>query len=240
MLSCDKQTLTKNSIYPDSTFSIKHQLDWQKTFYRNRINEFRNEPIGNNKIVFLGNSITSGLRRWHEKFDVENIVNRGISGDYSEGVLSRLKEIVFYKPLAVYMLVGINDFFDDNSNRPERTPEYVAKNILLAAKIIQKGSPKTKIYIQTILPINNQQYLDEKPHYQFLYSNYPSINDQINKTNEIISKNNDFEIIDIHSAFLNNNREMIRSLSTDGLHLNDQGYEKWINILKPSIRSVNI
>lgn len=227
-------------LYPDSTTVIKFQLDWQKQFYQNRVKEFKNNPIGKNKIVFLGNSITYGLRRWNEKFDVENIVNRGISGDYSDGILLRLEEIVFYRPIAVYILIGINDFFDDNRSRPERTPEYVAKNILLAAKFIQKRSPQTKIYIQTILPINNQQYLDEKPHYQFLYSNYPSINDQINKTNEIISKNNDFEIIDLHSHFLNSNHEMMRSLSTDGLHLNDQGYEKWINILKPFIKSINI
>ena len=226
-------------LYPDSTAIIKFQLDWQKTFYQKRINEFKSSPIGKNKIVFLGNSITYGLRHWDEKFGIENIVNRGISGDYSDGILFRLEEIIFYKPLAVFLLIGINDFFDDNSSRLDRTPEYVANNILLAAKTIRDRSPQTKIYLQTILPINNQQYLDDKPQYKFLYPDYPSVNGQINKTNEIISKNNDFEIIDLHSRFLNKDRKMMRRLSTDGLHLNDQGYHEWINILKPFVDLVN-
>jgi lysophospholipase L1-like esterase len=226
-------------LYPDSTAFIKYQLDWQKSFYQKRIKEFKNNPIGNNKIVFLGNSITYGMRRWDRRLDAGNIVNRGISGDYSEGILKRLEEIIYYKPIAVFLLVGINDFFDDNISRPERTPEYVANNILLAAKTIKDRSPKTKVYIQTILPINNQQYLDDKPHYQFLYPEYPSINNQINRTNEIISKNNDFEIIDINSHFLNKDRKMRRELSRDGLHLNERGYHEWITILKPFVDSVN-
>ena len=40
----------------------------------------------------------------------------------------------------------LNDFFDDNTTRPGRTPEYVAKNILTAAKTIKQGSPETKIF----------------------------------------------------------------------------------------------
>jgi len=226
-------------LYPDSTTTVKYQLAWQKTFYQERLNEFKTNPIGSNKIVFLGNSITYGLRRWDEKFGNNNIVNRGISGDISNGILKRLEEIIYYKPIAVFLLVGINDFFDDNISRPERTPEYVANNILLAAKTIKDRSPKTKVYIQTILPINNQQYLDDKPHYQFLYPEYPSINNQINRTNEIISKNNDFEIIDINSHFLNKDRKMRRELSRDGLHLNERGYHEWITILKPFVDSVN-
>ena len=237
-INCDhgkKQSI----VFPDSTTFIKYQLDWQKNFYLTRIKEFKDSPIGDNKVVFLGNSITYGLRRWSSNFGTENNVNRGISGDISNGILKRLEEIIFYKPIAVFILVGINDFFDDNSSRPERNSEYVASNILLAAKTIKSGSPETKIYIQTILPINNQQYLDDKPHYQFLRPNYPSINDQINRTNKIISKNNDFEIIDLHHHFLNKDNEMARELSTDGLHLNNQGYHEWIEILKPFIETIN-
>ena len=33
-----------------------------------------------------------------------------------------------------------------------------AKNIIKAANIIKRATPKTKIYLQTILPINTQQY----------------------------------------------------------------------------------
>ena len=58
--------LNHTNLYPDSSIAIKYQLDWQKKFYKDKIQEFKNSPIGYNKIVFLGNSITQGLRL-HQK-----------------------------------------------------------------------------------------------------------------------------------------------------------------------------
>ena len=134
----------KSKIYPSDKLDIKYQQDWQKTPFNNRVNDFRNEPIGHNKIVFLGNSIIEAGNNWNEKFGVDNIVNRGISGDYTAGVLKRLDEIIFYKPNAVFLMIGINEFFADNSEKPEVNPENVAKNILKIADTITKHSPKTK------------------------------------------------------------------------------------------------
>ena len=229
-----------SGLYPDSTAVIKYQLEWQRNFYKKRIKEYRDHPIGKNKIVFLGNSITYSMRHWDKKFNVRNIVNRGISGDYSDGILERLDEIIYYKPLAVFLLTGLNDFFDDNTTRPGRTPEYVSKNILTAAKTIKQGSPETKIFIQTILPINNRQYLDEKPQVNFLWSTYyPSVNQQINATNKILKENNEFEIIDHHPLYLNNDQSMKRNLSKDGVHLNENGYNIWIDRIKPLIDKIN-
>ena len=229
-----------SGLYPDSTAVIKYQLEWQRNFYKKRIKEYRDHPIGKNKIVFLGNSITYSMRHWDKKFNVKNIVNRGISGDYSDGILERLDEIIYYKPLAVFLLTGLNDFFDDNTTRPGRTPEYVAKNILTAAKTIKQGSPETKIFIQTIMPINNRQYLDEKPQVNFLWSTYyPSVNQQINATNKILKENHEFEIIDLHPLYLNNDQSMKRDLSKDGVHLNENGYNIWIDRVKPLIDKIN-
>ena len=229
-----------SSLYPDSTITIKYQLDWQKNFYQKRIKEFIQNPIGENKIILIGNSITYGIRNWDEKFDSKNIVNRGISGDYTEGILKRLDEIIFYKPLAVFLMIGLNDYFDDNTSRPDRTPEYVANNILKSAKTIKEGTPATKIFIQTILPINNQQYLDEKPQVNFLWpSFYPSVNQQINETNKILRNNNEFEVIDLHPLFLNDNSVMKKSFSKDGVHLNESGYNVWIAKVKPLIDNIN-
>ena len=238
-IGCNKSD-DLSDLYPDSTAVIKYQLDWQRNFYKKKIKEYRDHPIGKNKIVFLGNSITYSMRHWDKKFNVKNIVNRGISGDYSDGILERLDEIIYYKPLAVFLLIGLNDFFDDNTTRPGRTPEYVAKNILTAAKTIKQGSPDTRIFIQTILPINNQQYLDEKPQVNFLWTNYyPSVNQQVNETNKILKENNEFEIIDLHPLYLNNDQSMKRNLSKDGVHLNENGYNIWIDRVKPLIDRVN-
>ena len=124
----DKTSL--RSLYPVKGHFIKYQQEWQMSLYNKKIDEFKNDPIGQGKIVFLGNSITEAGGDWNVRFGTSNIVNRGISGDMTEGVLNRLDEIIHYKPIALFLLIGINDIFD--ANIPERqkiTPSYVSNNI---------------------------------------------------------------------------------------------------------------
>ena len=227
------------ALYPSINTKIKYQQDWQKDFYHKKLSEFKVSPVGFNKIVFLGNSITQGLLRHTDKLSGNNIVNRGISGDHTDGVLARLEEIIHYKPQAVFLLIGVNDLFEDNRSRPERTPEYVANNIFLISDIINKKSPNTKIYTQTIIPINNNQYLTEKPNIEFLHVDYsPSINEQINEVNKILKSNLSLNIIDLHSTFLNEDLQLNPKFSTDGVHLNDLGYQNWIDIINPILKDI--
>ena len=119
---------------------------------------------------------------------------------------------------------------------PERTPENIGKNIFSIASTIKKGSPDSKIYIQTIMPINNKQYLEDKPYVEFLWAeNSPSINEQVIQLNNFIIQNEDFEIIDVYPSFVNSSSSMKRNLSRDGVHLNENGYKIWIKKLMPYI-----
>ena len=230
-----------NDLYPKSNIQIKYQSPWQREFYFNRIEKFKNNPIGNNKIVFLGNSITEGGGNWNQSFSTKNIVNRGISGDHTEGILHRLDEIIFYKPIAVFLLIGINDFFKDNSNNLDINPIYVANNIIKIADIIKKDSPSTTVFIQTILPINNEYYMKiKKVDYNFLQPDYkPSINEQIKEVNSILIKNIKHRIVDLYPLFLNSENILEPKLSSDGVHLNQKGYQVWINRLSNIILELN-
>ncbi len=216
--------------YPSSDTAIDGQLDWQKKLYFDRIAEFRKNPIGYNKIVFLGNSIIQGGGDWNDKFKTNNIVNRGISGDYTRGILARLDEIIFYKPTSVFIMIGINEFFMDNSSNDQINPEYVANNIFKISEEITSKSEETTIFIFTILPINNNQYINVKNvNYNFLKEDYkPSVNDQVQKTNLILKANKKYKIIDLHSIFVDSNLDMNTDLSSDGVHLNEKGYNLWV------------
>ena len=244
MGSCNTNEKIKNSLYPDSESLIRYQDDWKKSTYFKRINNFKENPIGRNKVVFLGNSITNGLRKHFSQFNRSDIVNRGIDGDISLGVLERLNEIIYYKPKAVFILIGINDFFNDLTKMPEVTPKFVSKNIFNSAKTIKKGSPKTKIYLQTILPINKQQYQnklkkDTGNSYYWLEPDFEiNINEQILKTNEILRNNKIFQVIDLHPLFIDKNSIMNEKYSTDGVHLNKLGYQKWIDIINPVLSTI--
>ena len=232
---------TLDSFYPEKNTSIKYQQEWQMNFYNERIKEFKNDPVGQNKIVFLGNSITEGGGDWSTRFDVKNIVNRGIGGDITEGVLNRLDKIIYYKPIAVFLLIGINDIFSaDIPDREKITPLYVSKNIFKIANQITSQSPSTKIFIQTILPINHEIYTEINDGFPKHAVPLPI---QINKINSLIINNglgNKYTIIDLHSAFVNKHGLMDRAYSSDGVHLNNAGYELWVEYVGKDVQSFAI
>ena len=230
-----------NGLYPPKGINIKYQVKWQQNFYNNRIIDFKKKPIGFKKIVFLGNSITQGAKSWNKRFNLRNLVNRGISGDITEGVLSRLDEIYYYKPLGVFLLIGINDIFNsDSTNWDEINSSYVAKNILKIAKDINNNSKYTQVYIQTILPVDLEKYKEVKgvnPVHK------TDLNIQIQEINSILKNNTNLDpnikIIDINTLFIDKNGLMNSNLSLDGIHLNEDGYILWTKELKPYITKLN-
>ena len=226
------------ALYPDSNLFISHRADWQISAYKKRINDFKENPIGYKKIVFLGNSITEGGRDWNKKFGLNNVINRGITGDITGGVLARLDEIHYYKPTAVFLLIGLNDIFNGDIPYQEGlTTSYVAENILRIAKEIQRHSESTEIFIQTILPIDKKKFMEVRGFYPQhsvpLMSQINEINLKIYKKN----KNNAFTVIDLHSAFVNERGLMNEVYSTDGVHLNEAGYQVWVEYVGKYVRS---
>ncbi len=213
-------------LYPDPMIAIKYQEDWQRDFYLKRIAQFKKMPIGFNKIVFLGNSITEGGNDWNKRFGVNNIVNRGISGDITEGILSRLDEIIYYKPTAIFLLIGINDIFDNQPDKKNINSSQVAKNIIQIAENIQKDSRNTKIFIQTILPVDIQKHMNYND--RSLSSYNSEMVNQIIAINRLIIGQNNFPVIDLHSAFVDERGLMNKAYTTDGVHLNDIGYKAWV------------
>ena len=57
-----------------------------KKLYFERIAEFKKNPIGENKVVFLGNSITQGGGDWNKRYNSKSLSIEGI-GDFTNGVL---------------------------------------------------------------------------------------------------------------------------------------------------------
>lgn len=192
------------------------------TYYQQKISHFRTLPIHPDKIIFLGNSITDGAE-WSELFGNSHIINRGISGDKTAGILNRLDEITQRKPSKVFLLIGTNDL---EHNVPQ---EEVINNIFLIAQLIRQDSPDTKLYVQSILPVNS--------FYQ-KFNNHTKNGKEIVQINKILSKNAsqfNYTLIDIHTAFTDNEGKLKKELTNDGLHLNGQAYQVWKELILPFI-----
>lgn len=68
------------------------------------------KPLKLNDIFFQGIVLPPMAFSWSERLNYSNIKNRGIGGgDTTDGVLARIDEIICFKPIAVFLLIGIND-----------------------------------------------------------------------------------------------------------------------------------
>jgi lysophospholipase L1-like esterase len=100
------------------------------------------------EIIFLGDSITAKCE-WSKLFSNPFVRNLGISGDKTDGVLSRLSEVTKSKPTKVFIMIGVNDI------RSKVSDSTIIKNYVHFFDKIKLESPNTKVYLQSILPVNN-------------------------------------------------------------------------------------
>src|SRR5215469_9607925 len=73
-----------------------------------RLAQFASEPIVPGRIIFLGDSITE-MGDWRKALNDSTVINRGVGGDITSGVVGRLKDITDRHPSKVFILLGIND-----------------------------------------------------------------------------------------------------------------------------------
>ena len=228
----------KNDLYPKEGITFPNQAQWQIDAYHKRINEFKQDPIGYNKIVFLGNSITEGGGDWNDRFNISNAVNRGISGDFTVSMQARLGEIYHYKPLKLFLLIGINDIFDGVvPYEAEETPKRIAQNIFDIVDSIRYNSKETEIFIHTILPVNKEEFRMNRgfyPEHEYpLEKQILEINHQILE----LGANKNYNIVDLHKSFVNEKGEMDKNFAKDGLHLNEKGYANWCTQIENFVKN---
>lgn len=187
--------------------------------YQQKVAAFKKEKTTTGKVLFLGNSITEG-GNFKKLLKDSTIVNRGIGGDITFGILRRLDEVTRFQPSKLYMLIGINDL---SKGIPE---DVILENMFLIVAQIKKASPKTQIYVQSILPVNPS--FKNFPKGYDVMEGISVINGQLSK----ISKRFGYTYIDLYKHFLDKDGNLDATLSNDGLHLNAAGYQRWIKVLK--------
>jgi lysophospholipase L1-like esterase len=205
--------------------SEAQQPKWDSTFrpgsYALKVDQFRSYPNSQKDIIFLGNSITAGAD-WNELLGLPQARNRGISGDITYGVLERLDEVTAGKPAKVFVLIGINDMA---RNIPD---SVILSNYEKIIHRIRKESPTTRIYFNTLLPVNNS--FPDKNHFN-KDEHIAALNAGLRK----IAAREKITLIDIHDHFLDKDKKLDKQYTYDGLHLNAAGYTHWASLLKPHI-----
>ncbi|MCK5136740.1 MAG: GH92 family glycosyl hydrolase [Bacteroidales bacterium] len=185
-----------------------------KAYYYHKKEHFESLPDTENEIIFLGNSITDNCE-WAELFGNPRVKNRGIGGDDTDGVLERLNEVTTSDPSKIFILIGTNDLAYG------KTATHVLENIVIMLDRIKSDSPETKVYLQSILPV------DDAVHYTRKNSDILLINSELEK----LARSRGVSYIDLNSEFMNEDGILDKAYSIDGLHLNGKGYLFWKDLI---------
>lgn len=169
-------------------------------------------------VVFFGNSITRGSD-FREYFPSTSICNLGYPGDNMDGMMLRIPSIQGVHPKKVFVMAGINGL---NMQPKEVFTEKYEK----LATALCDSLPNTKIYFQSILPVNNKDF-----------GKHVCDNDKIKWANTVIeqiAESHNCGYIDLFSVLAVNN-ELPKEISRDGVHLLQEAYDKWAKAIEPYI-----
>lgn len=192
-------------------------------YYARRATLFDLLPVYSSDIIMLGNSLTDGAE-WNELFDNCHVKNRGIVGDIIPGFFERLEPILKGQPRKIFIMGGVNDFSHGVS------VDSIVSAMTQVVTTIQVRCPKTEIYVQSMLPFNNDVRL-----WKLLKGREQVVVDG-NKGLESMCQRLGVTFINLYPLFVGENGKMKPEYTNDGLHLMGGAYLIWRDALLPYIR----
>ena len=186
----------------------------QDKYYVRRATHFDDLPVYRNDIIMLGNSLTDGAE-WNELFKNPHVKNRGIIGDIVQGLYERMEPILQGQPRKIFILSGVNDV--SHGVDGDSIGRVMEKLIVL----IKERSPRTKIYVQSMLPFNTDVQM-----WKLLKDREQVVIDG-NRAMEEACKRQGVTWINLYPLFVDKNGKLREDLTNDGLHLLGPGYLIW-------------
>lgn len=203
--------MAQEKVSVDSAYNNSH--------YRERMELFAKMPATKKGIVFLGNSITEA-GKWNDLLPGRKVMNRGISGDNSFGVVARMPSIIKDKPSKIFLMIGINDL------KREVPVEVIAENYKRIISAIKTSSPGTKLYLQSVLPVNDSLLI--VPFRKIRNEDIIKLNQQL----QLLADGKKIIYVDLHKVFAESNGQLKANETPDGIHLKISSYAAWVEHLK--------
>jgi lysophospholipase L1-like esterase len=161
-------------------------------------------------IVMIGDSLTDGAE-WREMFPGVAVVNRGIDGDTTAGVLRRMESIISTRARKAFIMIGINDF------KEGRTVDAVFEDY--RAIVSALGNSGMKVFVQSTLTCNGAKAE---------WIGCAAIQGRIRDLNRRLAALPPASVVFVDiNAGLTGAGELKPELTYDGVHLNGDGYRVW-------------
>jgi len=208
--------------------STMNAQDWANLNYY----KTQNEQLGpvkknENRIVFMGNSITEGWSKHQPEFFANKpYINRGISGQTSPQMLLRFKQdVIELQPKIVVLLAGTNDIA---GNTGPSSIAMIVNNITSMIEIAK--AHQIEVILCAVLPAFDYPWRPGlKPNEKI-----PVLNNQLLN----YAKNHNIVYVDYFAAMNDGNNGLIKSYTYDGVHPNKAGYQRMGDLLTKAISEV--
>ena len=189
--------------------------DWPNLArYREANTKLQPPAHGENRVVFMGNSITEGwIYTCPEFFEGKPYINRGISGQTTPQMLIRFRpDVIDLKPKAVVLLCGVNDIAE---NTGPATLEMIEDNIASMAELAKANG--IKVVLCSVLPAYDFPWRPGLEPAEKVVA--------LNKWIKVFAAEKGFIYLDFFSSMADNKNAMKAEYSEDGVHPNKTGYK---------------
>lgn len=178
--------------------------------------------------LFVGDSLTLGIKDIgifpsnnvlaYGGIDPETAMTLKIFENGNGDSVTLFDSMIEYDANQIYIMLGANGVGYMSPNSLLNSYENLVEGIM-------DQHPKSKIFIQSILPVTSQ----------FEQSNSYHSNKKIDQMNELLKQmcyDKQLYYINVAETFMDDDGAMKKELSTDGLHISPKGYDIWAEYLK--------
>jgi lysophospholipase L1-like esterase len=170
---------------------------------------------GQQRVVFLGDSITDGWRL-NEYFPDRDFVNRGIGGQITSQMLGRMMaDVIALKPSAMIVLAGTNDIA-----RGIALPA-IQNNLEMMVDLAELH--KIKVILCSVLPVHDYNK-DKNPAWEVTRRRPPDTIRALNSWILGLCQKRNLIYVDYYTAMIDGSGLLKAELADDGLHPNAAGY----------------
>ena len=186
---------------------------WMKVAWTNTVEKLNTEF----DVAFFGNSITCGSD-FQSFFPDKQIINLGYPGDNIPGMIGRIPMLQASNPKKIFIMAGTNDLVHvDLQTYIQRYTELLT--------VIKDSIPQAKIYLESVLPSNH--------HMKSYASNEKVI--QANNLVKSLAEEMGCTYVSLYELYVDQEGELMREATKDGVHLYPQHYDKWAEKIRPLI-----
>jgi len=172
-------------------------------------------PVEAGETVMLGDSITAD-GDWTAALPDRRVRNRGIAWDTTADLLERLDDSLTGPPEVAVILIGTNDLEFGVAHA------QTVRNTCLILDRISAVAPATRVVLQAVLPRSDR---------------YNTLVAPLNAALARVCGERQVEFLDLTVHFTGPDGRLEPTMTDDGLHPNDVGHHRWVELLREVLGS---